>query len=204
MKRAGFVLAILLLAPAAHAAMVTLTEGALFVWPFDTTLNATGHGLTVYETGPFALPPQVINGQLVYPLTLGGGAASGGEIQLGATSCTFRVFDAGSLCGVLTFVSAPLAAPPADWPGTQAFVRPAVPFTVSGHLALGDGVELLAHGSVDELFCLGDAACLATAPGVSGSPVIRYRFATAVPEPPGLMLSALAMLGAAWLVRRRR
>jgi hypothetical protein len=213
MTRLGLLLACVLLAAApAQAVTITVTEGAFFIYLFDTRLQAGGPVLTLAFDSPFTHVPQPVGSGLLlttYELASQFGGTNG-TVTVNGESCTVLGIVGGPSCGSLTFLSVPTAEPPADWLPAHAFesfLSPAVPFVMLGHVNIGPGFDVVGSGTVDTLTCFANftGPC---APGGyafmgSGAPVSRFAFAS-VPEPStaALLVTGSALLTALMLMRR--
>jgi PEP-CTERM motif len=181
---------ILILTAPVSATTLTITEGELFTGWFtmgDVFYSFRGAGFTV---DGIAFGQWGGDFPASWSLALAGVPSVSAVV--GGAVCEDVFFEFRS-CGELTFTT--------PRPPTIDFTRDdtqSVPFTVTGHLDVGDGFDLVGRGVLEAIFCLDTCPQL---PGEGGGLVTHYRFTQSVPEPATVMLLA-AGLGAVIGLRR--
>ena len=181
-------LALLLFADAAHATTLEITEGTLLSRALsinvlgDGWLRGDGVTMRVAAFAGYAGPPPT-----AYQLNLANQNFIWAFVTVGDDFCLLGPGSYGgqppgdysSPCGTLTFSS---PVPFESGPFSEPYVTAPVPFTLSGHLNVGPGYDVVGQGTLVGLYCI-HTVCEGS---YASAAALRYTFA--VPEPTTLTL----------------
>jgi hypothetical protein len=159
------------LAGPARATMLRVTEGEVTLLPLDTLAAFSGRGFSVLGSSPFGLDIGALfgHGAATVSVAFPVGDVGGLFLEVGEASCVSPEPD----CSLsMTFKSHKLKPAPAHWPLDVNYTATA-PFRARGHLAMGEGFDIVGHGSMTAIICrdFSEGPC-----AFGGGSVVIYTF----------------------------
>jgi hypothetical protein len=197
-------LALLLFANTAGATTLEITEGTLLSRALsinilgDGWLRGDGVTMRVAAFAGYAGPPPT-----AYQLNLANQNFIWAFVTVGDDFCLLGPGSYGgqppgdysSPCGTLTFSS---PVPFESGPFSEPYVTAPVPFTLSGHLNVGPGYDVVGQGTLVGLYCI-HTICEGS---YASAAALRYTFTVPEPSTLGLVATGLGLMACAW--RRRQ
>jgi hypothetical protein len=185
----------------------TVTGGSIVLFDLDTVMSFGGDGFSVEQSDgksqgrlPFSGPP----GSLISETVSFDSSFGSVSVRVGTTVCEGVGDDppAAASCGTMTLANFGLPPPPADL--LLENYSASGPFIASGHLDVGEGLDIVGQGTVTEAVCFNNTV----APCDRAGFFISYVFfspPTSVSEPATLLLTlaALGVLVGALFLRDR-